>query len=42
MYFCSNNEKRKEQKKEEKIGEVTVAWNFTCMPLWSAAKIKEQ
>jgi hypothetical protein len=38
MYFCSNNEKRKEQKKVKKIGEVTVAWSFTSMPLYSAAK----
>jgi hypothetical protein len=42
MYFCSNNEKRKEQKKEKKIGEVTVVSSFTFMPLESAAKKKGQ
>jgi hypothetical protein len=42
MYFCSNNEKRKEQKKVKKLGEVTVAWSVISMPLQSAAKKKGQ
>jgi hypothetical protein len=40
MYFCSNNEKRKEQKKEKKIGKDTVVSSFTLMCLESAAKKK--